>query len=161
MTAKNPFRTTLIAPCGMDCAICSAYLREKNRCNGCNAPDRRCNRNCTIASCDQVRNRYRHTCPDFPCRRLKQLDKRYRTKYGMSMLENLAAIRDHGIRTFVEAERDRDVRTPIFAACAKAGYPIVGMKAVDLSLEEIFLNLVTEEPAAPEAAAAAPAGEGA
>jgi len=26
---ENLFRTTLIAPCGMDCAICIAYLREK------------------------------------------------------------------------------------------------------------------------------------
>ncbi len=60
----------------------------------------------------------------------------------------------------VEAGRDRDVRSEIFAACAKAGYPIVGMKAVDLSLEEIFLNLVTEEPAAAAGAGdGTPAGE--
>lgn len=107
MAAKNPFRTTLIAPCGMDCAICTAFLREKNRCNGCTAANGKGSRNCTLASCMQVKDRYRHTCEEFPCRRLKQLDKRYRTKYHMSMLENLAAINKDGIRAFVKSERER------------------------------------------------------
>jgi hypothetical protein len=106
MAAKNPFRTTLIAPCGMDCAICSAFLREKNRCSGCYASDRKCS-NCTISACEHVRRRYTHDCGSFPCRRLQQLDKRYRTKYRMSMLDNLAAIKEHGIRAFVKSERER------------------------------------------------------
>jgi hypothetical protein len=25
----------LIAPCGMNCGVCMAYLREKNKCPGC------------------------------------------------------------------------------------------------------------------------------
>lgn len=107
MAVKNPFRTTLIAPCGMNCAICSAFLREKNRCGGCYEPDRLCSINCTISACERVRGRYHHTCGDFPCRRLKQLDKRYRTKYGMSMIANLEAIREQGIRAFVRTERER------------------------------------------------------
>jgi hypothetical protein len=107
MAVKNPFRTTLIAPCGMNCAICSAYLREKNHCGGCYAPDRLCNINCTISACENVKDRYRHDCGGFPCRRLKQLDKRYRTKYHMSMLDNLAAIKKDGIRAFVKTERER------------------------------------------------------
>ena len=44
---------------------------------------------------------------DAPRRRLKQLDKRYRTKYHMSMLDNLAAIKTDGIRAFVQSERER------------------------------------------------------
>jgi len=107
MTGKSPFRTTLIAPCGMNCAICMTFLREKNRCGGCYAPDRLCSINCTISSCDQVRGRYNHSCGAFPCRRLKQLDKRYRTKYHMSMIENLDAIKRDGIRSFVRSERER------------------------------------------------------
>ena len=27
------------APCGMNCGICMAYLRKKNKCNGCKAPN--------------------------------------------------------------------------------------------------------------------------
>jgi hypothetical protein len=107
MAAKNPVRTTLIAPCGMDCAICRAFLREKNRCRGCYAPDRQCNKNCSIFACEQVRDKFCHTCTGFPCKRLRQLDERYRKKYGMSMIDNLVTIRDHGIREFVRIERDR------------------------------------------------------
>ena len=29
------------------------------------------------------------------------MDQRYRAKYGMSMMENLACIRDNGVRTFL------------------------------------------------------------
>ncbi len=107
MAAKTAFRTTLIAPCGMDCAICMAYLREKNRCGGCYAPDRKCNKNCTISACENVRSRYHHECGKFPCDRLRMLDKRYRTNYHMSMLENLATIGKDGIRAFVASERER------------------------------------------------------
>ena len=35
------------------------------------------------------------------------LDKRYRTKYDMSMLENLTTIRDSGLTAFVEKEKER------------------------------------------------------
>jgi hypothetical protein len=107
MAAQNPFRTILIAPCGMDCAICTAFLRKKNRCGGCYAPDRKCSKNCTVFACKMVRGRYHHDCGGFPCQRLKQLDARYRAKYHMSMLENLAAIRKLGIRAFVKSERER------------------------------------------------------
>jgi gliding motility-associated transport system ATP-binding protein len=45
----------------------------------------------------------------------------------------------------VEAKREADVRRPVFNAMAKAGYPILLMKTMDLTLEDIFLNLITEE----------------
>src|SRR5512137_2416920 len=107
MAAKDPFKATLVAPCGMDCAICSAFLREKNRCDGCYSANRKCSRNCTLAACMQVKNRFYHACDAFPCRRLEQLDKRYRTRYHMSMLDNLETIRKQGIRAFVKSERER------------------------------------------------------
>jgi hypothetical protein len=91
----------------MNCAICMAFLRTKNRCGGCYAPDRRCHKNCTIFACEKVRGRCDHTCAEFPCRGLRQLDERYRKKYGMSMIENLEAIRNNGIRAFVKTERER------------------------------------------------------
>ena len=46
-------------------------------------------------------------CDSFPCKRLKQLDKRYRTKYGMSMIENLEMIHEIGIVEFVTRETKR------------------------------------------------------
>jgi hypothetical protein len=38
---------------------------------------------------------------------LKHLDKRYRTRYGMSMIENLENIHKMGIRSFVASEEAR------------------------------------------------------
>lgn len=45
----------------------------------------------------------------------------------------------------VESEKDIDVRRPLFFAMAKAGYPIIELKSMDMSLEDIFLHITTEE----------------
>ena len=49
-------------------------------------------------------------CKDLPCKRLKSLDKRYRTKYGMSMIDNLQYIKKHGIRNFLKKEEKKWTR---------------------------------------------------
>lgn len=46
-------------------------------------------------------------CPEFPCERLRHLDRRYQKKYRMSEIANLEFIREKGIRKFVESERDK------------------------------------------------------
>ena len=46
---------------------------------------------------------------------------------------------------YVESEGESDVRKPVFFAMSKAQYPILMMKSVDLSLEDIFLQLTTDE----------------
>ena len=38
---------------------------------------------------------------------MKRLDKRYRTKYAMSMIDNLEYIKQFGIRDFVKQEKER------------------------------------------------------
>jgi hypothetical protein len=99
-----------IAPCGMNCGICKAYLRKKNPCHGCheaeqNMPITRVN--CRIRTCDKRTGDFCYDCDQFPCDRLKHLDKRYRTRYGMSEIENLEHIRDRGMESFQENERAR------------------------------------------------------
>lgn len=102
--------TALIAPCGMNCRLCVAYTRKKDPCPGCRGNDSdKCKTRfaCRIKTCAErkkLKARYCYSCEGFPCDRLLHLDKRYRTKYGMSMIENLLAIRNHGIRRFVHAE---------------------------------------------------------
>lgn len=104
----------LIAACGMNCEICLGYLREKNRCLGCREKDenkpRYCS-GCVIANCPILHEKKMKfcsdKCPRYPCRRLRDLDKRYRTRYGMSMLQNLEYIREKGIRRFVQDEKIR------------------------------------------------------
>jgi len=60
--------------------------------------------------CDLLGNglvRFCYECGDFPCRRLKTLDKRYRTFYHMSMIDNLEYIRDYGMDKFLARETAR------------------------------------------------------
>lgn len=102
----------MIAPCGMNCAICSGYLREKDKCHGCrDMNENKYCRQCIIRNCVILkRNGWKFCsskCSKYPCQRLKNLDKRYRDKYGMSMIENLNYIKKNGIRKFVANEKKR------------------------------------------------------
>ncbi len=99
----------LIAPCGMNCAICKAYLREHNPCHGCreaeqNKPVTRAN--CRLRTCTKRIGNF-CDCAEFPCDRLKHLDHRYRTRYGISEIENLKFIHEHGIGRFLDSERQK------------------------------------------------------
>jgi hypothetical protein len=105
------FKEELIAPCGINCGTCMAYLREKkNRCHGCrhtdlNMPITRLN--CRIKSCEHLQNTESNLCSDchlFPCARLKHIDKRYRTRYKTSLIQNLNTVKEKGMPFFLENE---------------------------------------------------------
>ena len=103
----------LIAPCGMDCGACSRHLRAKDSCDGCRSEasvkPKYC-AVCRIRNCETLGAGgadFCFECEKFPCARLRQLDKRYRTRYGMSMIENLGAIRDRGLASFIASEKER------------------------------------------------------
>jgi len=106
-------KVLLIAPCGMNCGICRAYLREKNKCPGCRGPDtgKAVTRiRCKIKTCEvfqKEKAKFCFTCKNFPCKNLKHLDLRYQTKYNMSMIENLEFIKTNGLKKFVENEKIR------------------------------------------------------
>ena len=105
----------LIAPCGMNCGLCISYQAMKNDlkkkglnrkyCPGCIPRGENCTH--MAGSCELVgegKVRFCFECENFPCKRLKALDKRYRDKYHMSMIENLKCIRDFGMERFLEME---------------------------------------------------------
>ena len=104
--------TNLIAPCGMNCALCIAFQREKNKCPGCNYPDKYKSKsciNCHIKNCakSSQKSGFCYSCKDMPCKRLKQLDTRYKTKYNMSMIENLQTIKSQGIDKFLLLQNEK------------------------------------------------------
>jgi catechol 2,3-dioxygenase-like lactoylglutathione lyase family enzyme len=110
---KYKMNSTLIAPCGMNCALCLGFLRDKNKCSGCwgdnNNKPYHCTA-CSIKNCDLLQStesKFCYDCPKYPCKRLKQLDKRYREKYKMSMIANLDYIKTEGIEKFIKTELDR------------------------------------------------------
>lgn len=100
----------MIAPCGMDCALCMAVSRKKDPCPGCRGPDgskpKYCV-SCKMVVCEKRTSDFCFNCDSYPCRRMKDLDKRYRTKYSMSMIENLKTIKEEGLDRFIEKERRR------------------------------------------------------
>ncbi len=65
--------------------------------------------------------------------------------YGVKYVETAADKDKEAISYIVESEKDIDVRKPLFFAMSKLGYPIIGLKSLDLSLEDIFLQIVTQE----------------
>lgn len=103
----------LIAPCGMNCGICMAYLREKNKCPDCAHVDpylKSARRHCYVRNCDTIKSNgsgFCYECASYPCKRLRQLDKRYTAKYHMSMLENLQTIKNEGIDALLAREAEK------------------------------------------------------
>ena len=97
----------LVAPCGMNCALCQAYQGKGLACHGCgHGGERKACQNCSIQKCENKKT-FCFECTRYPCKRLKALDKRYRTKYHMSMLENLALIQANGLDEFVRQQNER------------------------------------------------------
>ncbi len=108
----------LMAPCGMNCRLCVAYqYKEMNinkhgfhrtYCPGCIPRGKNCTHMKDV--CDRLgsgRVRFCFECDDYPCKRLKALDKRYRTKYHMSMIHNLDFIKENGLVSFLENEEKK------------------------------------------------------
>jgi hypothetical protein len=98
----------------MNCGLCIGHLREKRPCGGCFKIDDKnkpnvC-RSCKIVNCvflAETKSGFCYDCTKYPCARLRNLDKRYRTKYGMSMIENLANIKTHGLDEFLISEKEK------------------------------------------------------
>ncbi len=65
--------------------------------------------------------------------------------YGVKYVEAHIEKDSDVIQYVVESDKDIDVRRPLFFALAKGGYPILEMKSMDLTLEDIFLQITTQE----------------
>jgi hypothetical protein len=108
----------LIAPCGMDCNVCSGYLalkydvKEKGLkipyCKGCRPRDKRCaflKKRCELLLNKKVE--FCYECEEFPCENLKHLDKCYRTLFRMSLIDNLKFIKEYGLAEFLERQKKK------------------------------------------------------
>lgn len=108
-------REDLIAPCGMNCRLCVAYQFKEHDinkrgfhrkyCPGCIPRGKHCLH--MADKCELIgkgKLRFCFECEYFPCKRLKSLDKRYRTKYHMSMIDNLRLIKEQGMDNFLDSE---------------------------------------------------------
>ena len=108
----------LIAPCGVDCNVCSGYLALKNDvrtkgvrmayCKGCRPRDKKCSflkKRCELLLNNKVE--FCYECEEFPCKNLKHNDKRYQTFFRMSLIDNLNFIKEHGLAKFLETQKKK------------------------------------------------------
>lgn len=104
--------TISVAPCGVICEICLGYQREKNKCVGCLNTGNKPN-HCTVCSvktCNKKLGNEKLLCSEcskFPCRRIKDLDKRYISKYGESPIQNLNKLKEIGLQNFIDIEKKK------------------------------------------------------
>ena len=99
----------MFAPCGMNCQVCYKHCYHKKPCAGCLNSDKgkpeHC-RKCKIKDCIRERGHsYCFECPDYPCKPIKALEKSYNTRYGASLMDNSAAVRQDGLVKFMERQR--------------------------------------------------------
>lgn len=84
------FTVDMIAPCGLDCSICSQALIEENPCPGCNGPNENkpefCAKHCGIILCRKRKEngyKYCDECPDYPCGDVMEKETRYTSRYPL------------------------------------------------------------------------------
>lgn len=110
-------RSELVAPCGMNCNLCSWVLDpSKPGCLGCRPRGRGCVHKkglCTKLARQEIA--FCHRCEAFPCENLSALDARYIRTHNYSFIENLLYIRRRGMPAFLQ----REVRRYTCPACGR------------------------------------------
>ena len=102
---------TLLAPCGMHCLVCYVYFRKKKPCRGCRAMDGsqpdHC-RVCKIKTCAGEHGvAFCSDCPDFPCTVIKRLDRSYRQRYAVSLVEDARRRQALGVEAYLLEKKAR------------------------------------------------------
>lgn len=103
--------TTLFAPCGINCMVCSRHCGQETPCAGCLGSDlgkaELC-RKCKIKNCVKERGlAYCYECPDYPCKLINLLEKSYQVRYHASLMENSDYVRRYGVEQFLETQKAR------------------------------------------------------
>lgn len=102
----------LIAICGMNCMVCYKHLITKKyakKCHGCRFDDEtlpdHC-RSCRIKDCARDKGlSYCFQCDEFPCKWIKNMDRSYRQRYHVSLIEQGLYLKEHGINAFLLREQ--------------------------------------------------------
>ena len=100
----------IIAPRGLNCSLCRAYLRERDPCPGCRGDETSKSSaclTCAIKNCAELSaggHQICSACDEFPCADLLHLESRYKDNYGVSVIANLERIRAVGLERFVTEE---------------------------------------------------------
>lgn len=111
MKMPEEISASMLAPCGMNCFVCYTHLKKKKPCLGCWGEDttkpEHC-RKCKIKDCAIGQGfSFCFQCPTFPCVMIKRLDKSYRQRYGISLIDNAMRVKTIGDEQFLIEERSK------------------------------------------------------
>ena len=109
MIAEIP--TIMLAPCGMNCHVCYVHLMKKKPCTGCRAQDASQPEHCRkykIKDCAASHGIcFCFECMSFPCATIKRLDKSYRQRYQVSLIDNAMRIKTVGAKQHLLEEKEK------------------------------------------------------
>jgi hypothetical protein len=118
----SKFSAELLAPCGMNCAVCKAYLAYRcgvprkrgsvTHCSGCIPRGKNCfiKRACKKLSKGEVR--FCYECSDLPCENVDRVARRYLARYGFDFVGNLREVEQLGVEAFLRGQAER-FRCPV------------------------------------------------
>lgn len=106
----------LIAPCGMNCALCASYQAFSSDspkktglvplCRGCRPRDKQCafiKKRCARIGRKEID--FCFECGAMPCADLLRVDTLYRKRYGVSLVANLGFLAAKGMDAFLGRQR--------------------------------------------------------
>lgn len=106
----------MIAPYGLNCALCTLALKAENPCPGCSGPNENkpefCASLCGIVKCErrgELADWFCDRCQQYPCEDVMEKQTRYTSAYPVreSPMDNLRYIRENGMEQFLALERER------------------------------------------------------
>ena len=114
MKMPDRIETIMFAPCGINCAVCYKHVFMPKRgkpCVGCLNGDEgksaRC-LSCAIKGCAQEKGLVHcFACGDFPCARIKSMERSYQKRYDTSLIANSRRVLEAGIEAFLAEDRIR------------------------------------------------------
>ncbi|MFA7186952.1 MAG: hypothetical protein A9183_03245 [Dehalococcoides mccartyi] len=111
MKMPETLNPQMLAPCGINCLACRAHLMQKKVCPGCftdSITKSESCRNCRIKACATEHGvNACAECGAFPCSLIGHIDKRYRLRYGLSLIENGLFLKQNGFEVFSAREKER------------------------------------------------------
>ena len=107
----GPIDSNLFAPCGMNCLVCYRHCFHKKPCDGCLKSDlgkpEHC-RKCAIKACAQEKGIHScYECGEHPCKRIQNLERSYRSRYGTSLIANSLMVKEAGLSWFWKAQKEK------------------------------------------------------
>ncbi len=111
MKTTKEMPVTMLAPCGINCEVCYVHLKKKKPCLGCRGQDdskpEHC-RKCKIKTCAIGQGiDFCFNCSTFPCTIIKRLDKSYRQRYQVSLIDNAMRLKTVGAKRYLSEEREK------------------------------------------------------